>query len=575
VVVAPDLEAAISLKKRLDAVCVVTEQGEVITPAGVWVGGGGDENLSDLLSKKREIRTMAEQVKTLSASLAETRRLRDETEAGIRELEADLQKQTMRRTELTEKKTKRENDLFRSRETERLEASRLESIREELDGIEEEVDAADGILRESTEIVDETTREIDELKKRSAQFATEVEKLTTDAKAAETDIVEDRLVLTRALAGKENAESALKRLSAYRTEADRRKAAVAEEIRAKTEKLDIIRKEIEADERTRRQTTEKLNRRITEEEKQASEFAEVDAALKAHDDEMGTIRTKRDSLVQKIRVLEVELSRFRIQRDNVISQISDRRRRPFAELRREMDCGDEDENTPTEVLSAELFALQKKLDRLGPVNPDAVGEYEALTERREFLCGQRSDLEQAIEDLQKVIRKINKITRTRFLETVSEVNEKLSEVFPRLFEGGTAELVLTEPDAPLETGVEYMIRPPGKKLTRQSLLSGGEKALCAIAFVFSIFLIKPASFCIMDEIDAPLDEANVLRFNKLLKLIGEKSQIIMITHQKRTMEFADRLYGVTMETKGISKVVSVNLQQGEGEAATARRAADG
>jgi chromosome segregation protein len=140
----------------------------------------------------------------------------------------------------------------------------------------------------------------------------------------------------------------------------------------------------------------------------------------------------------------------------------------------------------------------------------------------------------------------------------------LNEVFPRLFEGGSAKLIMTEPNNPLETGIEFMIHPPGKKLTRMSLLSGGEKALSAIALIFSIFLIRPASFCLMDEIDSSLDDTNVFRFNDLLRLIGDKSQIIMITHNKKTMEFADTLFGITMEKKGISKIVSVNLQKVEG-----------
>ena len=167
---------------------------------------------------------------------------------------------------------------------------------------------------------------------------------------------------------------------------------------------------------------------------------------------------------------------------------------------------------------------------------------------------------QAIEDLHKVIYKINKITQKLFIETLNLINAKLKEVFPRLFEGGSATLVLTEPGKPLETGVELMIHLPGKKLTRLSLLSGGEKALSAIAFIFSIFLIKPASFCLLDEIDAPLDDANIFRFNDLLKLIGANSQIVMITHNKRTMEFADTLFGITMEQKGISKLVSVRFE---------------
>jgi chromosome segregation protein len=214
-----------------------------------------------------------------------------------------------------------------------------------------------------------------------------------------------------------------------------------------------------------------------------------------------------------------------------------------------------------EDMETELQRLKRRVERIGDVNLAAINEYEQLKTRHDFLIEQRDDLIKALEDLQKVIRKINRITQKRFMETFNLVNEKLNEVFPRLFEGGTAKLVLTDPNDPLETGVEFMIHPPGKKLTRMSLLSGGEKALSAIAFIFSIFLIKPTSFCLMDEIDAPLDEANVYRFNNLLKIIGEKSQVIMITHNKKTMEFADTLFGITMEHKGISKIVSVNFSR--------------
>ena len=188
-------------------------------------------------------------------------------------------------------------------------------------------------------------------------------------------------------------------------------------------------------------------------------------------------------------------------------------------------------------------------------------EYEQLKERHDFLSTQRTDLVKALDDLHKVIRKINQVTQERFTQTMVEVNDRMQEVFPRLFEGGTGRLIMTEPDNPLETGVEFLIHPPGKKLTRMSLLSGGEKAMAAIAFIFSIFMLKPASFCLLDEIDAPLDDANVLRYNDLLRLIGENSQIVMITHNKRSMEFADTLFGVTMPQKGISKIVSVNLQK--------------
>jgi chromosome segregation protein len=212
-----------------------------------------------------------------------------------------------------------------------------------------------------------------------------------------------------------------------------------------------------------------------------------------------------------------------------------------------------------EEMEADLTRIKEKISKITDVNLGAIKEFEQLKDRCDFLETQRDDLLKAIEDLHKVIKKINRITQQKFMETFNAINEKMMEVFPRLFDGGEARLVLIEPDKPLESGVELMIHPPGKKLTRLSLLSGGEKALSAIAFIFAIFLIKPASFCLLDEIDAPLDDANVFRFNDLLHIIGENSQIIVITHNKRTMEFADMLFGITMEQKGISKVVSVNF----------------
>lgn len=212
-----------------------------------------------------------------------------------------------------------------------------------------------------------------------------------------------------------------------------------------------------------------------------------------------------------------------------------------------------------ESLKQDLDRLKRKINRVGEVNPAAVTQYEEVMERHGFLLEQQTDLNSSLDDLEAIIKKINRITQDRFVDTFHRINEKLAEIFPRLFDGGSARLVLTEPGKPLETGVELMIQPPGKKQARLSLLSGGEKALSAIAFVFSIFLLKPSSFCVMDEIDAPLDDANVLRFNNLLTMIAESSQILVITHNKITMEHADILLGVTMEKKGISKVVSVNL----------------
>ena len=267
--------------------------------------------------------------------------------------------------------------------------------------------------------------------------------------------------------------------------------------------------------------------------------------------------------MQKIRLVELEQSQRQIKRENISNRLQENYHQPVTALRTEFEHLKIEKDFRADEIEDELGRTRDKIANFDDVNLGAIKEYEQLKERFDFLNEQREDLVKALGDLHKVINKINRISQERFLEAFEKVNDKLKEVFPRLFDGGSARLVLTEPDDPLETGIEFMIHPPGKKLTRMSLLSGGEKALSAIALVFSIFLIKPASFCLMDEIDASLDEINVFRFNDLLKIIGENSQIIMITHNKKSMEFADTLFGITMEKKGVSKIVSVNLTQKE------------
>ncbi|NIA08613.1 MAG: AAA family ATPase [Nitrospiraceae bacterium] len=199
------------------------------------------------------------------------------------------------------------------------------------------------------------------------------------------------------------------------------------------------------------------------------------------------------------------------------------------------------------------------IDQLGPVNLAAVEEYREIEERRNRLNSQKQDLLESIKDLEQAIKRIDHICRSRFREALDSVNKSLSEVFPMLFEGGTAELSLTQGDDIMDTGLDYLIRLPGKRIQHLNLLSGGEKTMAAMALVFAIYLIKPSPFCLLDEVDAALDGANIIRFNRLIKKISEQSQVVLITHNQKIMEVADTLYGVTMEDKGVSKLVSVDL----------------
>jgi chromosome segregation protein len=208
----------------------------------------------------------------------------------------------------------------------------------------------------------------------------------------------------------------------------------------------------------------------------------------------------------------------------------------------------------------QLDELGQKIQRLGPINLAAIDEYEQQSERKNYLDAQNKDLTEALETLENAIRKIDRETRTRFKETFDKVNKGLQEKFPRLFGGGHAYQELTGEDL-LDTGVTVMARPPGKRNSTIHLLSGGEKALTAVALVFSIFDLNPSPFCMLDEVDAPLDEANVGRFCNMVKEMSERVQFIFITHNKATMELATHLTGVTMHEPGVSRMVAVDVDE--------------
>jgi chromosome segregation protein len=212
-------------------------------------------------------------------------------------------------------------------------------------------------------------------------------------------------------------------------------------------------------------------------------------------------------------------------------------------------------------LDTEVRSVKDAIDRMGPVNVLAAQEHTEQEERYTFLSEQRADLLRSIESLRRTIREINETSQERFTKTFDEVNVNFGRVFAELFRGGEATMRLLDDEDPLESGLEIVARPPGKRLQNLQLLSGGEKALTAIALLFALFLTKPSPFCILDEVDAPLDDANVLRFVELLERMSKDTQFLVITHNKLTMEAASSLYGVTMEEKGVSKLVAVDLDQ--------------
>ena len=261
-----------------------------------------------------------------------------------------------------------------------------------------------------------------------------------------------------------------------------------------------------------------------------------------------------EALRNQIRDLDVKLTELNYKKTNLKDRINQSYRIDLETIHIELE-----EATDWDALRTQVAELKDRLERIGPVNLVAIDEHKELEERHSFLMHQQEDLVNAKESLHKAIQKINKTTKELFLDTFQKIQIEFKNFFRLLFGGGQAELVLIDDADVLESGIEIIVRPPGKKLQNIMLLSGGEKALTAIALLFAIFKVKPSPFCILDEIDAPLDEANVNRFSNVLKDFLKISQFIIITHNKRTIELADVMYGITMQERGVSKVVSVKF----------------
>jgi len=542
---------------------VVTKNGEIISPYGTMTGGSND-NSAGILAKKHEIKELEKQISVLDRESESARTVQKTLESEVKAAEIALQKLKEQNNRAVQDELEAEKFLYKTSEdlkhtTRHMEIVQLEQ--EQLIGEESDIDEE---IAKYNEALSGIESEVSEAHEKVEAIAGKIGSATSELASYDQKVVDLKLKLTSLNAKLENGNSSLKRLREFHDDGIRQIGMLEREITEKTRKIEASRLKIAENELALKEMYDKIKIIRQALDNNESDYNSIDIRLKEHDGLILNVKNEREQTLDKLRLLEIEQSQRHIQRENIAKRFEERYQSFFTDTRSLSEsAGDKPQTTISET-EAELDRCRKKIGDFTDVNLGAIKEYEQLKERFDFLSGQRDDLVKAVDDLHKVIRKINKISQERFLNTFNEINKKIGEVFPSLFEGGTASLVLTEPDKPLETGVEYMIHPPGKKLTRMSLLSGGEKALSAIAFIFAIFLLKPASFCIMDEIDAPLDDSNVYRFNNLLKIIGGKSQIVMITHNKKSMEFADMLFGITMEQMGISKVVSVSLERPRG-----------
>jgi chromosome segregation protein len=280
----------------------------------------------------------------------------------------------------------------------------------------------------------------------------------------------------------------------------------------------------------------------------------VEAELRDFDQSRMEVEHSVETARSQVSEAEMSLREVRVRQEGYTEQLK-QTDFEYENLIEEMDAA-----ATIEAWDIKLEGLRRRIERLGPINLAAIDEFKEQSERKTYLDSQLEDLTSALDTLESAIRKIDRETRTRFRETFANVNEGFKLLFPKLFGGGHAYLELTGDDF-LSAGVTVMARPPGKRNSTIHLLSGGEKALTAVALVFAIFELNPAPFCLLDEVDAPLDDANVTRFCDIVRTMSEKVQFVFITHNKVTMELARQLTGVTMQEPGVSRLVSVDLDE--------------
>ena len=554
-VVARTIDDAVALSRDLTGWNrIVTIEGELIVPSGAITGGARKSKGLGLLARKQEIDSLGVELSSLdrraaelqsSAQVAEQRVL-DQT-TSIAEVEGQINDARTAHAEHAKRAD------FALREVERF-TKQLETA-----GVEK--DEAQLLLTDESETADQLHRlleavgqENEDLDVKVAGAEQDIETLQQRRAAAREELMR----LNVELAGSTERSAALSnslaesRLSTTQmtAELDARRSMVggvscdADSLAAERENVSVER------ERQRELLAAaeiNLNTLSTQRATESSTAAHTDSRLKE-------TTGARNRLFQENHDADVREARLEVQ----VSSAAERLAEEYG-ISQEQAMGWPEEVEVERGTATEVARLRREIKEMGQVNTGAVQEYERIKERWDFLSAQRADLEEARDQVNSAIRDIDANTRGLFTETFNTVAANFDLMFKRIFGGGKAELTLTDPSDLLETGIEVSVQAPGKKLQDMALLSGGERALTACAFIFALLLAKPSPFVVMDEVDAPLDESNVERFVEVLKDFATESQFIVVTHNRATMEAADTLYGVTMQEPGVSKIISVKL----------------
>jgi len=552
--IADDLQAALQLRTQLSA------HESVITRDGIWLGAHwirvarDSDASSGVIARRQELEELMaaialaeEQVETLNLQLEEgrdrikqleqsrenLRREADEQSRRYGELRSQLSAKQVRIEQINTRRERAENEIREAREQMEQEAEHLSEARmilsEAIEMMGQDTDLRESLLQQR----DDIRTGLDTARQRARHDKDKAHELAMRFQSVKTQLDAIRLGIGR-----------LREQTARLQERREQLILGLSENRDPVEEYKL---ELEAC----------LAKRLSVE----ASLTEARRALETVEHELRNSEQARNRAEQEVQAVRAHLEQerlaaqmFEVQRAGIVEQLQE------DDLNLDVILAEMPEGTEVKPLEEELESLAGKISRLGPINLAAIDEYKTESERKNYLDAQNADLMEALETLENAIKRIDRETRTRFKETFDQVNKSLQELFPKVFGGGHAYLELTGEDL-LDTGITIMARPPGKRNSTIHLLSGGEKALTAIALVFSIFRLNPAPFCMLDEVDAPLDDANVGRYARMVEEMSEHVQFIYITHNKNAMEMAHQLLGVTMHEPGVSRLVTVDVDE--------------
>lgn len=558
IVIARDLDSANLLARQLRyQVRIVSLDGDVMNAGGSMTGGATKQgNRGNLFNQGHELAEWTKRYEEINQAL-------QAKEAFVRDLQAKVADQT---ESLETLRTQGEQTRLAYQEAQSSE----ERVATELTRLQKEQSLFSYEAKELESFLNDYQVQKETLEFKQVELKTQQDKINQEIQQLneESDQLEEKRAGINAELSRLQADYAV--LDERLLYLERQALGFEEQINELTNQIVNLENQLLAlssDSSDHEESEESLTQRLTELatarehlQEQLAVWKEMRQSLQQQvdqaDSELTEANREQKQLLARQSQADVQKNRYELKLDNALAYLQEEYSLTFEGAEAQADP-----EIDQQVAQTEVSHLKQAIEKLGPVNLNAIEQYQQVEERYDFLTTQRDDLLSAKEQLFETMDEMDDEVKTRFFTTFQAIREKFNVVFPNMFGGGRAELVLTDPDDLLNTGIEIEAQPPGKKLQSLSLLSGGERALTAIALLFSIIQVRPVPFCVLDEVEAALDEANVARFGRYLSAFQNDTQFIVVTHRKGTMEAADVLYGVTMQESGVSKIISVRLEE--------------